>query len=179
MSFREPLGREKRRGRDRINALHIGAYFSSFSPATGIPDKQCLSGHQNVISRMLKATHPADSATIAYSIYDGRYKANKPRTSLAPQFNRFTLFSDIFWMMSKRVILFPMTQFNILWHMKAASAIYSAEDKRRVVLTPFLCNILGVDIQMISNEEMTKLDGIAVLVTSSGRIFPQGKMNLG
>lgn len=148
MSFREPLGREKRRGRDRINALHIGAYFSSFSPATGIPDKQCLSGHQNVISRMLKATHHP---------FFGHFLDDVKKSDPIPD----------------------DTIQHTLAYMKAASAIYSAEDKRRVVLTPFLCNILGVDIQMISNEDMTKLDGIAVLVTSSGRIFPQGKMNLG
>jgi hypothetical protein len=56
-----------------------------------------ITGFQNVISRILKAMPPSDSAKssnytksqIAYSIYDGRYKANKPRTSVAPPVQLF------------------------------------------------------------------------------------------
>jgi hypothetical protein len=55
--------------------------------------------------------------------------------------------------------------------MKAASAIYANEDKRRVELAPILCNILGVDIQMIQNEDKTNPDGLAESVANFGRFL--------
>ena len=44
--------------------------------------------------------------------------------------------------------------------MKAATAIYESEEKRRKVLTPLLCAILDVNIQTILNEDKTNPDGI-------------------
>jgi len=44
--------------------------------------------------------------------------------------------------------------------MKAASAMYESQAKRRVVLTPLLNRTLGVDTQMIWNEDNTNPDGI-------------------
>lgn len=49
-------------------------------------------------------------------------------------------------------------------YMKAASAIYESEEKRRKVLTPLLCAILDVNIQTILNEDKTNPDGIVEVV---------------
>jgi hypothetical protein len=56
-------------------------------------------------------------------------------------------------------------------YMKAASAIYTSEDKRREKLTPLLNYILDVDIQTILNADKTNADGIVELVKSWGRIL--------
>ena len=45
-------------------------------------------------------------------------------------------------------------------YMKAASAIYASEEERRAALTPLLCDILNVNIQMILNKDKTNPDGI-------------------
>ena len=158
--------------------MHISAWFTFISPS--IPDRQHLTGFQNVISRILKATPPADSAKslmytksqIAYSIYDGRYKANNPRTSVAPPVQLFhPVFGHFLDDVKSSGPIPDDTIRHTLDYMKAASAIYASEDKRRVELTPLLCNIFGVDIQMIQNEDKTNPDGIAELVTNPGRIL--------
>jgi len=50
--------------------------------------------------------------------------------------------------------------------MKATSAIYEIEEKRRAVLTPLLC---GVNIQMILNEDKTNPDGIVEAANNMAR----------
>ena len=45
-------------------------------------------------------------------------------------------------------------------YMKAASAIYESGESRRKELTPLLCAILDVNIQMILNEDKMNPDGI-------------------
>jgi hypothetical protein len=132
------------------------------------------------MSRIRKATAPADSAKssiytksqIAYSIYDGRYKVDEPRTSVAPPIQ---LFHPAFGHFLDDVKSSgPVPHDTILYttnYMKAASAIYANEDKRRVELAPILCNILGVDIQIIQNEDKTNPDGIAELVANFGRFL--------
>jgi hypothetical protein len=44
--------------------------------------------------------------------------------------------------------------------MKAASALYLSETKRGEVLSPLLSDILGVHIQMVTDSDRTRLDGI-------------------
>jgi hypothetical protein len=138
--------------------LHVSACFSNFSPA--IPDEQHITGFQNFISRILKATPPADSAKSA-------------RTSVAPPVQLFhPAFGHFLDDIKSSGSIPDDTIRDTLDYMKAASAIYTSEDKRRrVELTPLLCNILGVDIQMIHNEDKTNPDGITELVTNSRRIL--------
>ena len=54
-------------------------------------------------------------------------------------------------------------------YMRSASAIYKSEEKRRAELMPLLCTILGVDIQMILNEDKTNPDGIVETVNNLAR----------
>jgi len=150
--------------------LHKSARFL---PSFAILDKQHLTGYHNVISHILKAGAPADSAKssnyiksqIAYSIYDGRYNASKPRTSIAPPVQLFHPAFGHFLDDMKSVIALPDNIIpQTVEYMKAASAIYESEEKRGKVLTPLLCTILDVNIQMILNEDKTNLDGIVELV---------------
>ena len=144
-----------------------------FLPSLAILDEQHLTGFQNVISRILKAVAPADSAKspnytksqIAYSIYDGRYKANRPRTSVAPPVQLFhPAFGHFLDGVKGNHALPDDIIHQTAEYMKAASAIYESEDKRRKVLTPLLCAILDVNIQMILNEDKTNPDGIVEVV---------------
>jgi len=126
---------------------------------------------------MLKAMPPSESAKssaytksqIAYSIYDGRYKENKPRTSVAPPIQ---LFHPIFAHFLDNLkgtddipddIIRTTTEY-----MKASSAIYATVDKRRTELTPILCKILGVDIQTILNDDKTNADDVVELLMAGG-----------
>lgn len=146
--------------------MHKSARFVSFLVAF---DKQNLPGFQNVISRILKAVAPADSAKssyytksqIAYSVYDGRYKANRPRTSVAPPVQLFhPAFGHFLDSVQSNLALSDDIVRQTTEYMKAASAIYESEVTRRKVLTPLLCTILDVNIQMILNEDKTNPDGI-------------------
>ena len=132
-------------------------------------DKQDIPGFQNVISRILKAVAPADSAKssyytksqIAYSIYDGRYKANRPRTSVAPPVQLFhPVFGHFLDSVQSNLALSDDIVRQTTEYMKATSAIYESEVTRRKVLTPLLCAILDVNIQMILNEDKTNPGGI-------------------
>ena len=104
-----------------------------------------------MISRILSALPPAESAKssnyiksqITYSIHDGRYKAEKPRTSIAPPVQLFQATTE---------------------YMKAASAVYKTEEERREALTPLLRNILGVNIQMVANADKTTPDGVVEML---------------
>jgi hypothetical protein len=118
----------------------------------------------------LKAEAPADSAKssnytksqITYSIYDGRYKADKPRTSVSLPVQLFhPAFGYFLDNMKKDHVPVPDDiMHRTTEYMKAASAIYETESKRREKLTPLLCDILGVDIKMIMNADKTIPDGI-------------------
>jgi len=117
----------------------------------------------------LKADPPADSAKssvypksqIAYSIYDGRYKAEKPRTSIAPPVQLFhPAFGHFLDDIRSNSPLSDDIIRRTTDYMQAASAIYKNEDERRNRLTPLLCKILGVDVQKILNEDKTNPDGI-------------------
>jgi len=144
-----------------------------FLPSLAILDEQHLTGFQNVISRILKAVAPADSekspnytkSQIAYSIYDGRYKANRPRTSVAPPVQLFhPAFGHFLDSVKSNHALPDDIIRQTAEYMKAASAIYESEEKRRKVLTPLLCAILDVNIQTILNEDKTNPDGIVEVV---------------
>jgi hypothetical protein len=121
----------------------------------------------------LSAAAPADSAKssnyiksqIAYSIYDGRYKADKPRTSVAPPVQ---LFHPVFGrfldaVKSNHALPDDLIQATTEY-MMAASAVYKNEVLRREALTPLLRKILGVNIQMIMNSDKTTPDGIVEMV---------------
>jgi hypothetical protein len=91
-------------------------------------------GFQNVISHILKAMPPADSAKssnytksqITYSIYDGRYKANKPRTSVAPPVQLFNpVFGHFLDVVKSNDALPDDIIRKTTEYMKAASAIYA------------------------------------------------------
>ena len=124
----------------------------------------------------MKAAAPADSAKssnytksqIAYSIYDGRYKANKPRTSVAPPIQLFhPAFGHFLDSVKSNDDLPNDIIRQTAEYMKAASAIYGFEEKRRIALTPLLCNILDVNIQTILNEDKTNPDGIVEMVKNA------------
>lgn len=130
----------------------------------------------------MKATAPADSAKssmytksqIAYSIYDGRYKADNPRTSVAPPIQLFHPVFGFFLddIKSSRDHDIPDDMIlRTIEYMKAASAIYTSEDKRREKLMPLLSHILEFDIQTILNIDKTNADGIVELVKSCGRVL--------
>jgi hypothetical protein len=128
----------------------------------------------------LKATAPAESAKsstytksqIAYSIYDGRYKADKRRTSAAPPIQLFhPVFGHFLDDIKSSHDIPDDIILRTIEYMKAASAIYTSEDKRRAKLMPLLSLILNVDIQTILSEDKTNADGIVELVKSWGRIL--------
>jgi hypothetical protein len=107
--------------------------------------------------RHIKAIPPSDSAKpsafaksqTAYSLCDG-YKAESPRTSVAP------LFHPAFGRPEKEDAIPDDTVRNI----KAASAIYPNEDKRRSELNP-ISDVLGVYIQaIVVNSDKTPPDDI-------------------
>jgi hypothetical protein len=137
-------------------------------------------GFQNVISRILKATAPAESAKsstytksqIAYSIHDGRYKADKPRTSFGPPIQLFhPAFAHFLNYLDDEQAIPDVIILKTTEYMKAASAIYTDEDQRRAVLNPLLCDILGFDIQAILNSDKTNPDGLVELVSGPGRFL--------
>jgi hypothetical protein len=164
--FREETSR---RGEERSNQ-YFAYKCARFLLSLAILDNHHSTGFQNVISRILKAEAPADSAKslnytksqITYSIYDGRYKVDKPRTSVSLPVQLFhPAFGHFLDNMKKDDIPVPDDIIRqTTEYMKAASAIYVTEAQRREKLTPLLCNILDVDIKMIQNADKTTPDGI-------------------
>ncbi|KAG5634558.1 hypothetical protein H0H81_001534 [Sphagnurus paluster] len=139
-----------------------------------------IAGFQNVLSRVLKAMPPSESAKssaytksqIAYSIYDGRYKENKPRTSVAPPIQLFhPIFAHFLDNLKGTSDIPDEIIRRTTEYMKASSAIYPTEEKRRAELTPILCKILGVDIQTILNDDKTNADGVVELLRAVGRFL--------
>ena len=128
--------------------------------------KQQVTGFQTVISRIVKAVASADLAhssnhtksQIAYSIYDGRYNASRPRTSVAPPVQLFhPAFGHVLDNVKSNHTLPGDIIRQTAEYMKAASAIYESEETRRKELTPVLCAILDVNIETILNEDKTGL----------------------
>jgi hypothetical protein len=132
-------------------------------------DPECLIGFNNVILGILKAIPPSDSAKssafvksqMAYSLYDGRYKAGSPRTSVAPPVQLFhPAFGHFLDDLKKEDAIPDDIVRKTTEYMKAASAIYPDEDKRRSELNPILSDVLSVYIQAIVNSDKTRPDGI-------------------
>ena len=142
--------------------------FSSFSPA--VPDKQRLTGYQMTCKRILNAISPYDSAKsatysksqITYNIYDGRYNVNAPRSSVAPPIELFHSAFACFLDDIKRGCVVPDNIIRkTVKYMRAASGVFASETVRRTALSPLLCDILGVNIQTIQNDDKTTPDGTA------------------
>ncbi|PPQ79188.1 hypothetical protein CVT25_002773 [Psilocybe cyanescens] len=157
-----PIAGDKKEeeGRDRISALH--------------------KRFQNVLSRTLNVMPPSESpessaytnSQLACSINDGRYQEKEPRTSVAPPVQ---LFHPVFARFLDDLkgtddipddIIRATTEY-----MKAASTIYTTEEKRQAELTPIHCRILGVDMQTILNDESTDADGVVESLMAVGRFL--------
>jgi hypothetical protein len=109
---------------------------------------------------------------LSYSIHDGRYKENKPRTSIAPPIQLFhSVFGHFLDDVKDANPIPDDTIRKTTEYMKAASAIYPGEEKRRIVLTPILCEIFGVDIKTIVNNDKTNADGVVELLLEAGRLI--------
>jgi len=116
---------------------------------------------------------------IAYSIYDGRYKENKPRTSLAPPIQLFHPIFGHFLDDLKGTDDIPNDIIRATTEYIKASAIYATEESRRAELTPILWKILGVDIQTILNDDETNTDSVVELPAGRFIIFlTEDKKNL-
>ena len=140
----------------------------SFSPA--VVDKQRLKGYQMTCTRILNAISPSDSAKsakypksqITYNIYDGRYNATAPRSSVAPPIELFHSAFACFLDDIKRGCIVPDNIIRkTVEYMRATSGIFASETVRRINLFPLLCDILGVNIQTIQNDDKTMADGTA------------------
>jgi hypothetical protein len=132
-------------------------------------DHECLIGFENVILGILKALPPSDSAKssayaksqTAYSIYDGRYKAGSPRTTVAPPVQLFhPAFGHFLDDLGTEDAIPHDIVRKTIQYMKAASAIYPDEDKRRSELNPLLTDVLGHHIQAVVNSDKTCPDSI-------------------
>ena len=153
--------------RDQIGGLHRSAY-NFFLPSLFFTNTVVI-GYKNLILNILDAVPPSDSAKssnypksqLVYSIHDGRYKANKPRTSIAPPVQLYNpVFGHFLDDMRSDIAVPDDIVRQAAEYMISASAIYENEGERRAVLNPLLCRMLGVNIQMIVNADKTTPDGI-------------------
>ena len=165
--------------------------FSSFS--TAVPDIQRLTGYQATCTRILNAISPSDSAKsatypksrITYNIYDGRYNVNAPRSSVAPPIELFhSAFAYFLDDIEKDCGIPENIIRKTVEYMKATSEIFPSETARRIKLSPLLCDILGVNIQTIQNDDKTTADGTAKLGTkvddmSFSYLFEEDKNEIG
>ena len=105
----------------------------------------------------------------AYSIYDGRYKAGSPRTSVAPPVQLFhPAFGHFLDVIRKENIIPDDMIRKTITYMKEASPVYPTEDKRRDKLTPLLSDVFGVHIQVIVNGDKTCPNSIVEFLTATG-----------
>jgi hypothetical protein len=177
--------------RDQISALEKSANVFFFSPA--VPDKRRLTGYQMTCTRILNAISPSDSAKsttypksqITYNIYDGRYNVNAPRSSVAPPVELFHSAFAFFLDGIKKDCDIPNDIIRkTVEYMKATSGIFASETVRRIELSPLLCDVLGVNIQTIQNDDKTTADGTAKLGTkaedmSFSCLFEEDKNEIG
>ena len=157
-----------------------------FFPSFVILNKQHLTGYEKFVFSILNAKAPGDSAKsskytksqIAYSICDGRYKANGPRTSVAPPIQLFHPAFEYFLDGLKSNDALPDDIIvQTVEYMKAATAIYESEGKRRQVLTPLLCAILGFNIQTIQNVDKTGMVEVMTNMVHFIILVQEEKMN--
>ena len=155
--------------RDQISALEKSANVSSLlflqlSLINGV-----LIGYEITRTRILNAISHSDSAKSATypksqinSIYNGRYNVNAPRSSVAPP---IVLFHSAFGCFLDDIRSGCVVPDNIIRktveYMRATSGIFASETVRRIELSPLLCDILGVNIQTIQNDDKTTADGTA------------------
>jgi hypothetical protein len=133
-----------------------------------VPDnKFCLTEFQNVISRILKADAPSHSAKsvnyiksqIAYSICDGRYKAEKPRTAVSLPVQLFhPAFGHFLDMDNDKIDIPDDIILQTTKYMIAASAVYESETVRYRALTPLLSDIIDMTLKPMTNEDHTSPD---------------------
>jgi hypothetical protein len=98
---------------------------------------------------------------IAYSIHDGRYNANAPRSTVGLPVE---LFNSAFGYFLDDIrcdggIPDDFVR-SVIAYMQATSANYPDELTRRATLTPLLNSILGCNIQTVENDDGTRPDGI-------------------
>ena len=106
---------------------------------------------------------------MAYSIHDGRYKAGSPRISVAPPVQLFhPIFGHFLDDIRKTDDIPEEIIRQTIAYMKAATAVYENERKRRDKLNPLLSEVLGVHIQAIVNSDNTRPDGVVELSTPIG-----------
>ena len=165
--------------------------LSSFSPA--VLDNQRSTGYQMTCTRILNAISPSDSSKsakypksqITYNIYDGRYNAIAPRSSVALPIKLFHPAFACFLDDIKRGCIVPDNIIRkTVEYMKATSGIFANETVRRIKLSPLLCDILGVNIQTIQNDDKTTADGTAKSGTkvedmSFSYLFEEDKNEIG
>ena len=184
--------KEKSWGREIMSVLWRKVrMLSFFSPA--IPDKRGSTGYQMICTRILNAIPPSDSAKLAtypksqitYNIYDGRYNVNAPRSSVALPVELFHSAFAFFLDDIKKDCDIPDNIIRkTVEYMKATSGIFASETVRRIELSPLLCDILGVNIQTIQNDDKTTADGTAKSGTkaedmSFSYLFQEDKNEIG
>ena len=168
------------KARDTLAALDRSGCFFFF--ILTVPDKR-PSGLENTCKNIQAALAPSVSSKsstypksqVAYSIHDGRYEKDAPRSSVGPPIELFhpafghfldgirctrtrcaRTHSDV-----PKEIIRSATQY-----MQAASGNYHDELVRRGTLTPILGRVLHFKIPTVENDDGTKPDGI---VEAEGR----------
>jgi hypothetical protein len=132
-------------------------------------DAECLKGFKNIISDISKALSPSDStkssayakSQVAYSIYDGCYKAGSPRMTVGPPVQLFhPAFGHFLDDLGKDDNIPHDIVHKTTLYMKAASAIYPNKDECCSTLNPLLTDVLGYHIQAVVNSDKTCPAGI-------------------
>jgi len=130
--------------RDKISSLHRTVCNSLLLLFILIAN---LTGYQNLISNILKAVSPSDSAKLsmypklqlAYAVHDGHYKTTEPRSSFAPPVQLFNpVFGHFLDYMRSNITIPSDTVCRATEYMVAASAIYKDEEKCRAALNLLL-----------------------------------------
>jgi hypothetical protein len=123
-----------------------------------------LIAYKNMISGIQKAYSPSKSSMymksqVAYSIVDGRYKADDPKRFFAPSLEIYHEAFKHFLDTVRNPQFIPDDDIirKTVPYMIAASAIYSEEKKHVDKLTPLFEKILDVDIERIINADGTML----------------------
>ena len=105
------------------------------------------------------ATYPKSQIN---NIYDGRYNINAPRSSVAPPIQLFhSAFACFLDDIKKGGVVPDNIIRKTVEYMRATSGIFASETVRRIELSPLLCDILGVNILTIQNDDKTTADGTA------------------
>ena len=152
--------------RNSVAALDRSACFLLFLT---VPDKW-PSVFEKTVNDIANALSPSDSAKssvyprsqLDYSIHDGRYKDNNPRSSIGPPIE---LLNPVFghFLDDIRCTSGHIPVETIRWtakYMQATSGHYTHERSRRDTLVPILSGVIGFNIQVVENPDRTKANGI-------------------